>query len=66
MNEIAYYTKQLDEQEFCTWCGEPCGPDECDSDGNPIHNGENPEKLDCIADREASRIDAAHDREMMK
>ena len=51
-----------EEQEICVFCGEPCGPSECDNDGNPIHNGQNPEGLDCIADREASRIDAAHER----
>ena len=47
------------EYELCIECGEPCLKDECNSDGEPIH-----EK--CIANRIARLTDAAYDRRMMK
>jgi len=53
MNEIA---KLSEEQEFCTYCGKPIWTDvEWSSGDEPFCKG-------CFVDREASRIDAAHER----
>ena len=55
MADIEQYEEaMLENAEICVYCGEPCGPDDVDNDGNPIHQ-------DCIADREAARTDRAHD-----
>ena len=51
MNELA---RMIDELEDCPVCGKPCIADDVDNDGNPIHKK-------CRIDREAARIDAAHD-----
>ena len=56
--EYAYSRGLLNEDcPLCVYCGKLCSDDECDNNGEPIHNGENPMKLNCIEDREASKMD---------
>lgn len=52
MNELAHWMADVAD---CIVCGKPCGPEDWDNDGNPIHE-------ECRIDREAARIDAEYDR----
>ena len=39
----------------CVYCGQPCGFDEVDNDGNPIHE-------QCKIDRDVMQAEAREDR----
>ena len=41
----------------CVYCGQPCGFDEVDNDGNPIHE-------QCAIDRMAAMMDRGKDERM--
>ena len=51
MNELAHWMADVWD---CVWCGKPCGPDEVDSEGEPIHE-------ECRVDREGARTDRAYE-----
>jgi hypothetical protein len=42
---------------YCVVCGQPCGPDDWDNDGNPIHE-------QCAIDRLAAMMDRGKDERM--